>query len=441
MRPTAVIAGTVDTKVAVLILVPSRLAAGSSLRRWVRGLAYAAAALWAAPALGVHCAVDQVPAATLLVPYFEVHLDDPQAQNTIFWATNTSSAATVAHVTLWTDWGIPVLTYDVYLTGHDVQSIALRDVIVDGFMAQTASDAQDPTDVISPQGPLSDDAAFASCDGLLPPPNLPAGSIAHLEAALTGQPSALLGGKCAGGDHDDRVARGYVTIDAVTGCTLLDPSDVGYFDDVAVDANVLVGEAWLIESTSPGFVAYSIPVAHLEAGALAPGSRSFYGRLVGDSGIDGREPLPASFGARFARPAGASSRWIVWREVGPESGAVTCGTQPAWAPLATRPLLLFDDQTQSTNAPVALPLAAQLLDLATGGGNPYEHGRALLDLDHGGLSRPAQGYVVSLATPLGSPAESLDVLPLDGACTGGSHYPLLRDGFENGLLPWAEVSP
>ena len=32
----------------------------------------------------------------------------------------------LARVTLWTDYGIPTRTFDVYLTGHDSQDIDLR---------------------------------------------------------------------------------------------------------------------------------------------------------------------------------------------------------------------------------------------------------------------------------------------------------------------------
>src|SRR4051812_8298540 len=84
--------------------------------------------------LGIGCAgvaraeigtADVVPAATLLLPYFEVALDDPAGPNTLFSVNNASATAVVAHVTLWTDEAIPTFNFDVYLTGYDVQEINL----------------------------------------------------------------------------------------------------------------------------------------------------------------------------------------------------------------------------------------------------------------------------------------------------------------------------
>lgn len=408
------------------------------MSRWVWGLVVAMA-LVSAPALGLHCAIDEAPAATLLVPYFEVNLGNPNGMTTLVWITNTSSAAALAHVTLWTDWGVPALGFDIYFTGHDVQAFNVRDIVGNGLLPRTASDSQDPTDIISPQGPRSDDDAFSSCNGVLPPANLGAPAIADLRAKLTGQPIPS-SGLCAGANHGDNVARGYVTVDVVTGCTALNPSSPGYFSGIADDANVLVGEVMLVEpATALGF---SYPVVHLEAATLQPGARSFYGRFVGDSGADGREPLPSSFAARFKKSDLVdTSGLLVWRETGDEVTAVACGTAPAWAPLPTKPLLLFDEQTQSTKAAAALPIATQRLDLFTGIANPYQNGLAIADLEHLMGTRPAQAFVTSLHLQVGPVEESLDVHQLEDACTGRHHYPLLRDGFENGFLPWSGSSP
>ena len=69
---------------------------------------------WPGPARAVIGTVDQVPAATLLVPFFEVDLDDPTGMTTIVSITDTAATAVLTHWTLWTDWGIPDLTFDVY---------------------------------------------------------------------------------------------------------------------------------------------------------------------------------------------------------------------------------------------------------------------------------------------------------------------------------------
>src|SRR3954469_15697542 len=125
-------------------------------------------------ALAVICTVDDVPAATLLLPYFEVNLGDPNGQTTLFSINNASATAILAHVVVWSDLSVPVLDFNVYLTGYDVQTVNLRDVL-NGTLPRTASAGQDPGNTISPKGQFSQDINFASCTGLLPTPQLPAG--------------------------------------------------------------------------------------------------------------------------------------------------------------------------------------------------------------------------------------------------------------------------
>ena len=137
--------------------------------------------------------IDNVPAATLLLPYFEVRTTGPLTGiNTLFSINNASATAVLAHVTVWSDQSIPVLDFDVYLTGFDVQTINLNEVLVWGKLPVTASDGQDlPDDSISPQGPISQDINFASCNNTLPypMPALNAAFVAHLVAALQGNAS------------------------------------------------------------------------------------------------------------------------------------------------------------------------------------------------------------------------------------------------------------
>src|SRR6202045_4136253 len=150
-----------------------------------------------------------VPAATLLLPYFEVDLNNPNGLTTLFSVNNASATAALVHVVIWSDLSVPVLDFNIYLTGYDVQSVNLRDIIVAGNIPQTASAGQDPGDKISPKGLFSQDINFASCTGKLPPPPLPSFFTAHLQAALTGKPSAILKGNCAGQALGDNIARGY----------------------------------------------------------------------------------------------------------------------------------------------------------------------------------------------------------------------------------------
>src|SRR5258707_11369481 len=67
------------------------------------------------------CDISTAPAATLLLPYFEVDFNSPQttAQTTLFTITNTSDLPAIAKVTLWTDYSYPVLDFNIWLTGYD----------------------------------------------------------------------------------------------------------------------------------------------------------------------------------------------------------------------------------------------------------------------------------------------------------------------------------
>src|SRR3979409_2168403 len=84
------------------------------------------------------CDISVAPAATLLLPYFEVDLGTAgTGRTTLFSITNVSPYAQVAHVVLYTDWSFPVLDFNIYLTGYDVQPINLYDVIARGIIGST----------------------------------------------------------------------------------------------------------------------------------------------------------------------------------------------------------------------------------------------------------------------------------------------------------------
>ena len=154
--------------------------------------------------------ISDQPAASLLLPYFEVNLDNRSAATTMLSINDASATAILAHVVIWSDLSVPVLQFNVYLTGYDVYRLNLQSLLLDGTQPRTASAGQDPDDTISPKGQFSQDINFASCTGQLPNPPLTAQQLTNLQNALTGMPSAGFGGQCAGVDHGDRIARGYV---------------------------------------------------------------------------------------------------------------------------------------------------------------------------------------------------------------------------------------
>jgi hypothetical protein len=302
------------------------------------------------PAHAVVGTIDDVPAATLLLPYFEVDLDDTNGVTTLFSVNNASATAALAHVTVWSTWSIPVIDFDIYLTGFDVQTINMRDILVNGILPNTASVGQDPTDSISNQGIISQDINFASCNGTLPY-RVPAVSDAfrtHLRALLTGNRSPI-DNTCAGTNYGDNIARGYITVDTTNSCSLLFPSSTGYFisggGGIATNQNILWGDYFYV---NPGQnFAQGETLVHIEANAQVyntPGEYTFYGRYVAGTAADNREPLATTFGARYLSGGGftGGTELVVWRDSKFPPGA-SCTTGPNYDELFEQQIVVFDE--------------------------------------------------------------------------------------------------
>src|ERR1043166_6434110 len=86
------------------------------------------------------CGIGTTPAATLLLPYFEVETAT-RATDTFFTIVNTGYLPQIAHVVVWTDWSYPVLDFNIFLTGFDVQPISMYDIIVNGIIAPIPNSA------------------------------------------------------------------------------------------------------------------------------------------------------------------------------------------------------------------------------------------------------------------------------------------------------------
>ena len=308
----------------------------------------AAVLLFAVPAAAEICSADVAPAATLLLPYFEVDFADPNGRTTLFSINNSSQKATLAHVVFWTDLAVPTLAFDVYLTGYDVQTINLRDILVGGRIPQTADKGHDPSDQISPQGDFSEDQSFPNCAGLPPPLNtLPAVFLAHLRAAHTGGPSEIFGGECSGVSHGDQVARGYITVDVAKSCSVLVPGDPGYFGENGVVGydNVLWGDVFYVNNSE--HYAQGDNLVRLEADPkrFGQGDSTFYARYVNGSGADGREPLPSIWGSRFLSGGvfSGGTDLIVWRNQRQPAQPFTCGA-PEGLPVGDKQVLIFDEE-------------------------------------------------------------------------------------------------
>jgi hypothetical protein len=407
------------------------------------------------------CTIDDVPASTLLLPYFEVNLDDAGGQTTLFSINNASASAAVAHITFWTDESIPTLDYDVYLTGYDVQTINIRDVF-NGFLSVTADDGADPLDLISPQGDFSQDINFPGSTGpCIAPysnPVLNSTQITHLRNSHTGLQSPIYG-SCPGFDHGDNIARGYITVDSVTQCNLSFPSDAGYFSTgIADDRNILWGDYFYVDPTNN--FAQGETLVHIESCSLTtsplnpecpftPGDYTFYGRYAAIAGQDQREPLATTFATRFLLGGGfdGGTDLIVWRDskTAPTgaNNPLSCASSPAWFPLAQTQVVAFDEQENpeelcilgdivsppTGGVQTCFPLETQRV--AVGGGNivgtdptpTFDFGWIYLNLNFvlGSETDPfpgvAQNWVTTVMSAEGRYSVGFDAIQLQSACT------------------------
>lgn len=311
------------------------------------------------PAFGEMCTMDAVPAATLLVPYFEVDLDacgDPANQTTTLFSVNNASAApALAHVTLWTNYSQPTLDFDIFLTGYDVQSINIADVFCDGNLPITADEANDGIDTISPNsGHPAWDGSFPLCGNIFPfyvNPMVTGTRLTDLAAAHTGGTTSA--GICPGHDVGDNVARGYITVDNANECSLIFPDDPTYFSPdgttpaVASDVNQLWGD-WFMVDPANAF-AQGDNLVHVEAapGPWQPAANdyTFYARYtVANGTFDNREPLGETWGARYIN-GGAfdGSELVVWRDSTSNEVINGCAG-PSWYPMNETQVIAFDEQ-------------------------------------------------------------------------------------------------
>ena len=389
----------------------------ASLLNTLRAACYALPVLFAlclftaAPARAATGTADTVPAATLLLPYFEADLANPNGVQTSVRLANASATAILVKVVLWTDYGVPTYGFPIYLDGYQSADIDMR-LLFNGVPPVTASAGQDPTDKISPKGSQSQDINFASCTGVLPLTMLPAATVTALRNAHTGQSSTLLGGNCGGAAHGDNIARGYITFDLVNNCTPRVPGDAGYFisggsGDVTLQ-NVLTGTVLYLDRTSQ--VAFSEPLVAVESdpGSSVTGSTSFlnpnpltngagantfYGRYSNFNASDNREALFSISQGRYSNGGvfNNGTDLVVWRDPGVVVTPFACGGAPAGFPLGQTEVLAFDEQEHFT--PVTgnpFPLATQKVpsgalspftfgyfrfNLTLTGGNPAVAGR------------------------------------------------------------------
>jgi hypothetical protein len=271
------------------------------------------------------CDVVVLPAATLLLPYFEVDLDRAGGETTLFTITNVTNAERIARVTLWTDQAYPVLAFNIYLTGYDVQAINLYDVLARGRIAPENGTG---TELTPRRGLYSDpnhDIDLTGCAHL--PGTLDPSYVQRMRSAFT--VGVVAECKDAGGTHANAI--GYATIDVVRTCSGHLPTDRLYWlEDIAFD-NVLIGDSLQVDGGN-GY-AQGNPLVHIraipEGGTPAerratPGKfdagfpRTFYRRYqaAGEARFDARQPLPSTFAAQWniGGQNGFVTSFKIWRE-------------------------------------------------------------------------------------------------------------------------------
>lgn len=412
-------------------------------------MAVLSAAFSLSPVAAAVCDVSHGPAATVLVPYFEVDLAQPFALTTLFSVNNARPDPVLTQVTLWTEWAIPTLAFNVYLTGYDIQTLNLRDLFAFGRLPATGPGE-------SPRGILSTThEPLPGCNNgetpgeapVYPDPALSGTELAELRALHTGDPSPI-DGKCASAplEGKEQVARGYVTIDVVGRCSTLTPADPGYFgpDGVALDDNVIWGDFAFV-TPREDFAGGDLAV-HLRADpeAFSEGDYTFYGRYVGGSAIDGREPLATRYVARHLEGAGATTELLIWRDpLWPGKAKTECGTKPPWSPQNIRKLdfqisgeegnfwgkpffgtavgldMSKAVQAQSLSRVIEIAGAQTESDISLGA--------FYLDLNHAANANlfdgVAQGWVGVRIQAGGRFEIGHPALPMDSACSPGGPFP------------------
>ena len=313
------------------------------LMRLIAGLVLCLCAVTARAELGT---IDDVPASTLLIPYFEVEPGNPGGVKTIVTLQNTSASAGVVRVTLWTDLGLPTASFNLYLTGYDAETINLRNIF-NRDVPFTADDGDDPTDTLSNQGPISQDINFPGT-GSGSPQTLNSSISASLNAAHTGGPSAeYFGGLCGARNIGDGIARGFITIDDINIQTTQNHLDPGYTQaNNPLGTRNIYSADYLIVDPS-GREVQADRAVHVEANGfqqvdprLQPGggSQTFYGRFNGNTNIDEREPLPNAW---LGRAANGRTEVTYWRDSAVITAPFACGGGPVGLPSGQRVVTVF----------------------------------------------------------------------------------------------------
>ena len=312
------------------------------------------------------CDIGTAPAATLLLPYFEVDIASPiaTAQTTLWTITNTSAIPQIAHVTVWSDWSYTVLDFNIFLTGYDVQAINMYDIIQRGVIApeRGTSNANTPgTRSLSnlTGNPNFLSSAASNCSAASLPVQVPTNILPDVQSGLTNGTYSLCGSSRIGGTHTNAI--GYVTVDVAATCSFTLPTESTYYQTEILFDNVFIGDYQQVNpNAATGNYAQGNPMVHIravpEGGAVGsnPGTNlpyTFYDRYTptGADRIDRRQPLPSVFAARYIQggTSGFLTDFKLWRE-GVTGAAAACSEYVGNSRLGVTETVRFDERENPT---------------------------------------------------------------------------------------------
>ena len=284
---------------------------------------------FASSATAIVCTIDQRPAATLLVPYFQAAFNSDGtvttgagALDTLVTITNASSAPMIAHVSVYNERSFLVLDFNIALTGFDVQSMSMSGVLSGNLPQTPVSTAH-----VAPSGSLASDVCLRNpnagpsgvntgststymrirplctytasgsnptCVNTADPndptlatttytsPAWPAGGTFAINVLGSLDSAAgSLGCTVPASFPLSGVLRGYLVIDHVNYCTISDPSSLGgtYYNLDAIGMeNNLMGE--VIFTSGSGVPTFGVSTVNIEASKV-------FGQTAGNCWVGG----------------------------------------------------------------------------------------------------------------------------------------------------------
>jgi hypothetical protein len=174
------------------------------------------------------------------------------------------------------------------------------------------------------------------------------------------------------------------------------------------------------------------------------GQYTFYGRYVGWTAADNREPLSTNFAVRYVTGGAfdGGTDLLVWRDSKVNQAPFTCpavaGVRPTWFPLGQEGIVIFDEE-ENPEVPTSFPVSPQppqasLIPFPAEAQRTQVDGAALpvtagfgwlylnLNTTVAGNPNPpedpaaAQAWVMAVMTAEGRFAVGFDAIQLDSAC-------------------------